>query len=226
MGNAQSTPRPPKITAQDKAILQLKLQRDKLHKATIKISLVINREKEIAKECIKKDQKSKALLALKKKKYQENLLDTISKQADTLEQLIGSIEFKLIEKDVLYGLEEGNKVLKQLNSEMSIDKVEKILDDSEAGIRYQEEISTMLGESMSQGLEDEVDEELAQMEREELIRSGKLKVDEEPSKIPASKINELPEVPTDKLESPTKEDEEEEEEEQERQRNKPVLLPA
>ncbi|GMF57923.1 unnamed protein product [[Candida] boidinii] len=113
---------------------------------------------------------------------------------------------------------------------MSIDKVEKILDDSEAGIRYQEEISTMLGESMSQGLEDEVDEELAQMEREELIRSGKLKVDEVPAKIPASKIDELPEVPTNKLESPSKEEEEQEEEkgkeEPERQRNKPVLLPA
>ncbi|ODV84177.1 hypothetical protein CANARDRAFT_182405, partial [[Candida] arabinofermentans NRRL YB-2248] len=185
MGNTQSTAaaKPPKITEQDKAILQLKLQRDKLHKSTIKIESIINREKEIAKKCIINNDKRKAMLALKKKKYQLNLLETIEKQSNILEELINTIEFKLIEKDVLYGLEQGNHVLKQLNNEMSIDKVEKIMDDSEEGIRYQEELSERLGELMPKSLEDEVDLEFEEMEREELQRQKNV-IDQVPIVLP------------------------------------------
>lgn len=136
----------PKITSQDKAILQLKIQRDKLRKTSIKVQTVIKRENEIARQCVRKGDKRRALLALKKRKYQENLLDTVGKQSDSLETLINTIEFKLIEKDVVYGLQEGNKVLKQLNTELSVDKVDKIMDETAEGVSYQEELSERLGE--------------------------------------------------------------------------------
>ncbi|GME81710.1 unnamed protein product [Ambrosiozyma monospora] len=203
MGNTPSTgKKPPKVTAQDKAILQLKLQRDKLHKATIRIQTVINRETEIAKQSLKQDNKHRALLALRKKKYQQNLLTTVEKQSDTLESLINTIEFKLIEKDVLYGLQQGNTVLKQLNNEMSLEKVEKIMDDSEEGVRYQEELSERLGDLMSNSLEDEVELELQALEAEAL---GKKLKDEVPS-VPNVPV--LPDVPKEEV----KENKEEEEE--------------
>lgn len=75
----------PKITSQDKAILQLKIQRDKLRKTSIKVQTVIKRENEIARQCVRKGDKRRALLALKKRKYQENLLDTVGKQSDSLD---------------------------------------------------------------------------------------------------------------------------------------------
>ncbi|KAF6006669.1 hypothetical protein HII13_004948 [Brettanomyces bruxellensis] len=194
MGNNVSSGRKaPKITSQDKAILQLKIQRDKLRKTSIKVQTVIKRENEIARQCVRKGDKRRALLALKKRKYQENLLDTVGKQSDSLETLINTIEFKLIEKDVVYGLQEGNKVLKQLNTELSVDKVDKIMDETAEGVSYQEELSERLGELMPRALDAEVDEELERMEREEAEKT------EERSKNEAAKLGELPAAPSGEL---------------------------
>lgn len=181
MGNTASNG--PKVTVQDRAVLELKLQRDKLRRASLKIQVVIRREEEIARLSVRQGNRPRALLALKKKKYQENLLDTIEKQSDTLENLISTIEFKLIEKDVVYGLQQGNKVLKQLNQELSLEKVDKIMDDSEEGVRYQEELSERLGEMMPRALDDEVDAELDALETAMA----------EPESEPAVPV--LPEVP-------------------------------
>lgn len=51
---------------------------------------------------------------------------------------VQSIEFSLVEKDVLFGLKQGNDVLKQLNKEMDLATVEKLMDDTREGIAYQE----------------------------------------------------------------------------------------
>ncbi|QPG77269.1 hypothetical protein FOA43_004677 [Brettanomyces nanus] len=184
MGNVPSSP---KVTAQDKAILQLKLQRDKLHKASTKIQVIARKENQIARQSIRDGNRRRALLALKKRKYQKNLLDTIEKQSDTLETLISTIEFKLIEKDVVYGLQQGNNVLKEINSELSIEKVDKIMGDSEEGIMYQEELSRRLGQVMPRALDEEVDQELDAMEREENLK--------EEARAPGSLVPQLPEVP-------------------------------
>lgn len=163
MGNSSSAPR---ITTQDKAILQLKLQRDKLNQTQTKMQAVISAEVEVAKKCLLQGNKERAKLSLRKKKNQESMIAKIYSQIESLEQLISSIEFKLIEKNVVYGLEQGNSILKQLNQELNMNRIEKLMDDTEEGIRYQEEVSEMLGSSMSRLDEDEVDEELKAMERE------------------------------------------------------------
>ncbi|ANZ77295.1 BA75_04931T0 [Komagataella pastoris] len=162
MGNSGSKG----LSEQDKAILQLKMQRDNLHKAQTRINLVIEKENQVARQLLRNGQKERAKLALRKKRYQESLIKQVFGQMDTLEQLISTIEFKLIEKDVLYGLQEGNKVLGQLNNEMSLDKVDKILDESDEAIRYQEEITDLLGTRMNQADETAVEEELEALERE------------------------------------------------------------
>lgn len=38
----------------------------------------------------------------------------------------------------MFGLEQGSKVLKQINKEMSLERVEKIMEDSADGIAYQQ----------------------------------------------------------------------------------------
>ncbi|ODQ76943.1 hypothetical protein BABINDRAFT_163945, partial [Babjeviella inositovora NRRL Y-12698] len=170
MGNTSSTPQPPKITAQDKAVLQLKIQRDRLIQYQQKLSLVTGRELQIAQELLRANNKSRALLALKKKKYQQSMLDKSYNQLATLEELIGNIEFKLVEKDFFAGLQTGSELLKQLNREVSLEKVEKIMDDTAEGIAYQEEVSEMLGSAINEQEAAEVEEELERMEREELAK--------------------------------------------------------
>ncbi|KAH0388205.1 hypothetical protein KCU92_g1064, partial [Aureobasidium melanogenum] len=92
MGNSSSTP---KISAQDRAILDMKNQRDKLHQYQKRITVITNREKEIAKECLRNGDKRRALLALRKKKYQESLLAKTDQQLAQLETLTSDVEFAL-----------------------------------------------------------------------------------------------------------------------------------
>ncbi|PHZ09110.1 uncharacterized protein RHIMIDRAFT_263930 [Rhizopus microsporus ATCC 52813] len=77
-----------KITSQDKAILDLKVQRDKLKKYQKNLNVVIEKEIAAAKLALSQGNKKKALLALKKKKYQEQLLEKTDQQLLNLEELV------------------------------------------------------------------------------------------------------------------------------------------
>lgn len=178
MGN---TPSSHKISAQDRsvpkdwslqistdkrrrAILDMKNQRDKLHQYQQRITLVTDRETAVAKECLMRGDRAKALLALRRKKFQETLLAKTDAQLETLEQLTSNVEFALVQKDVIYGLQQGTSVLKQIHAEMGgIEKVEKLMEDNEDARAYQKEISEMLGGQMSNQDEDEVEDELEAM---------------------------------------------------------------
>jgi charged multivesicular body protein 6 len=162
-----STPRAPKISAQDRAILDMKNQRDKLRQYQKRITVVTAREKEIAKECLAKGDKDKALLALRRKKYQESLLAKTDSQLEQLEKLTSSVEFALVQKNVVFGLQQGTSVLKQIHAEMGgLEAVEKMMGESEEARAYQQEISEALAGQMSNADEDEVEDELDAMERE------------------------------------------------------------
>lgn len=196
----------PKITAQDKAIYQLKRQRDNLKQYQRKLNVVIDRQTALAKQALKDGKPDKAKLYLRLKKHQQTVVNSTYDQLGNLENLIGTIEFKLIEKDVLYGLSQGNEVLKKLNSEMSVEKIDKVLDDLEDERLKVDEVSDMLGSGLSNLEETEVDEELERLEQEVL---GK-KVAEQPAK-PEQAVPKLPDAPTSKLDDvPVAQEEQEE----------------
>ncbi|KAI9039497.1 ESCRT-III subunit protein VPS20 [Aspergillus affinis] len=164
MGNSTSSQ---KISAQDRAILDLKNQRDKLHQYQRRITVLTDRETAIAKECLARDDRKRALLALRRKKYQESLLAKTDGQLEQLEQLTSQVEFSLVQKDVLFGLRQGTQVLQTINKEMGgIEGVEKLMGETEDARAYQEEISQMLAGHLSHQDEDEVEDELAVLQRE------------------------------------------------------------
>ncbi|KAI6250381.1 Charged multivesicular body protein 6 [Erysiphe necator] len=164
MGNSSSSR---KISAQDKAILDMKNQRDKLHQYQRRITVLTDREKSIAKEMLTKGEKAKALLALRRKKYQESLLAKTDAQLEQLESLTKSVEFALVQKDVIYGLQQGTKVLQAIHAEMGgLEHVDKLMGETADAIAYQKEISNMLGDQMTNQDEDEVEDELDALEAE------------------------------------------------------------
>ncbi|KAL4987565.1 Snf7-domain-containing protein [Aspergillus falconensis] len=164
MGNTSSSH---KISPQDKAILDMKNQRDKLQKYQKRITALTDRETAIAKECLARNDRKRALLALRRKKYQESLLAKTDAQLAQLEQLTGQVEFALVQKDVLYGLQQGTKVLQMINEEIGgIEGVEKLMGETEEARAYQEEISQMLAGNLSNQDEDEVEDELEALHRE------------------------------------------------------------
>ncbi|KAG9235467.1 Snf7 family [Amylocarpus encephaloides] len=164
MGNSSSTH---KISAQDKAILDMKNQRDKLHQYQRRVTVLTDRETAIAKEMLAKGDKKKALLALRRKKYQESLLAKTDTQLEQLEKLTSSVEFALVQKDVVFGLQQGTSVLKEIHKEMGgLDHVEKLMGDTAEAVIYQQEVSDMLGGRISNQDEDEVEDELEALEAE------------------------------------------------------------
>jgi len=211
-------PSQPKITAQDKAIFQLKRQRDNLKQYQRKLNTVIDRQTALAKQALKDGKPDKAKVFLRLKKHQQSVISTTYDQLGNLENLIGTIEFKLIEKDVLYGLTQGNEVLKKLNSEMSVEKIDKVLDDLEDERLKVDEVSDMLGSGLSNQDENEVEEELERLEEE--VLGKKVKTEPQPDvKVPDVK---LPDAPTSEFKDSVREDQEEEEEQEDKVLQEPL----
>lgn len=151
---------PSRVTEQDKAVLQLKQQRDKLKQYQKRITLQLEKERHLAKELLKDGKKEKALLLLKKKRYQDQLLDKTENQISNLEQMVQDIEFMQIEMKVIEGLKVGNDCLKRMHEIMSIEDVERILDETQEAIEYQKQIDEMLAGSLTQEDEEDILAEL------------------------------------------------------------------
>lgn len=135
----------------------------------------------------------RAKLILRKKKYQENLLGTTDKELEALEKLTNDLEFAQVQQQVLDGLQVGNEALKKIHEVLTIDEVERIMDETREGVEKQQEIDAIIATgALSQEDEDSVAAEL-----EELVASTLPAIDED--------IDEkLPEVPTEEPEGEKK----------------------
>jgi charged multivesicular body protein 6 len=162
-----------------------------------------------------KGDKKRALLALRRKKYQESLLAKTDAQLEQLEKLTSSVEFALIQKDVVFGLQQGTKVLAEIHREMGgIEHVEKLMGETADAIAYQrvrcarllhraakrpgkptdkkydvQEVSELLGGKISVQDEEEVEDELAALEAEAKgTNLPNAPVTEPPPKVPTQDV--------------------------------------
>ncbi|KAK6479707.1 charged multivesicular body protein 6-like isoform X1 [Huso huso] len=160
MGNIFGRKRLTRVTEQDRAVLQLKQQRDKLKQYQKRINLHLEKERLLARQLLRDGKKPKALLLLKKKRYQEQLLDKTENQISNLERMVQDIEFAQIEMKVIEGLKIGNDCLKKMHEVMSIEDVERIMEETQDGIDYQRQIDEVLAGSLTREDEDAVLAEL------------------------------------------------------------------
>jgi charged multivesicular body protein 6 len=152
-----------RITQQDKAVLQLKQQRDKLKLYQRRIELSLESDRELAKKLLNKGQKERAKLLLRKKRYQESILQKTDNQLENMEKLTHDIEFAQVELQVINGLKQGNEALKKVNESLNIEDIEKILDETREGVEKQEEINALLMGGLTEEDETAVEDELAEM---------------------------------------------------------------
>jgi len=195
MGSNQSTP---KITPQDRAILDLKLQRDKLKQYQKKIQGILDREHQIAKAHLAAGDKDRAVIALRRRKYQQSLLIKTDGQLENLEQLVSTIEFSLIEVSILHGLKQGNEVLKEIHREMSIESVEKLMEETQEAREYQREIGDLLANRLTLEEEDAVQAELLEMQAATLEQVEPVlhdKLPSVPTEQPSVAETEEPKIP-------------------------------
>jgi charged multivesicular body protein 6 len=98
---------------------------------------VIERENEMARSLLKQGKKKQAVLALKKKKYQEQLLSKADAELENVQKLTDAIEFAQVQTKVFEGLKQGNATLKALHANMKLEDIENLMLDTEEAIAYQ-----------------------------------------------------------------------------------------
>ncbi|KAH8348780.1 hypothetical protein KR084_011000 [Drosophila pseudotakahashii] len=194
-GKSSKKTAPSRITDQDKAVLQLKQQRDRLKQYQKRIESQLENDRLLARKCLQQGRKDRAKLLLRKKKYQESLLSNADKQLENLEKLAADLEFAQVEMKVLDGLKAGNAALKKVHEMLDIDEVERIMDETREGIEKQQEIDSILTDVLTTQDEEDVLAELDALEAEEEQQKAVL----------------LPEVPTEDLPTPAESESVEEE---------------
>lgn len=171
----------------------------------------MDKDKELAKKLISENKKDRALLLLKRKKRMEKSILDMDSKLEVLEKMVSDIEFSQIEVRLLDGLKAGNEALKTLNSLMSVEDIESILEETREAAQKQKEITQLLssGKEWTEEDEDELQNELNAL-------------------IAVEEVVELPSVPT---EEPVVEQEEataveEEAKEKKTRRRKQEAIPA
>lgn len=180
-----------RVTEHDKALLQLKTTRDKIHQYQKRSEATVEKDRQLAKKLIRDGKKERALLLLRKKKFIEEQLKKTDGTLDNIEKMIQDIEFSQIEMQVVDSLKIGNESLKQINAMLSIEDVEHILDETQEAVEKQREIDALL----SGGLLTEEDETAAEEELDAIIADAiQKRLPEAPTDVENPEVV-LPDVP-------------------------------
>jgi len=151
------------LSETDRAKLELKRQRDRLKKCRIKCETMIAKELHAAKDLMKMKKKKQAIILLKKKKLKEKMLSDTENKLLTIETLLSQIDEAELTAETMIAMKQGTEALKALNEEMSLEDVERIMDETQEAIEYQQEVDELLSGKLGSDDEDAVELEFLRM---------------------------------------------------------------
>jgi charged multivesicular body protein 6 len=194
---------PGEITNIDRSILNLKTQRRKLNDQRSRLEILNEKERGIVKELLEKKLRNRALLTLKKVKMQEGQMDQIDTYLLRVEELLVNIETSKETKMLFDTLRLGADALKSAQSQLSLEEVGQLAEDTADAKEYEQRLNQLMGESWTGELDDEVLQELERIEEavfgEELPDVPNTHPLGNEEKSPAEAAS-LPDVPTHEIE--------------------------
>ena len=175
----------------DRAVLDLKVSRDRLTRYKKKLFLDSDKLLAKARSLKQNNETSSALGLLKLRKMKQKEVDNIDTQLITIQTMVSNIQTKEQETEVLTALRSGKNALEKLHNENTIEDVLQLMDGVEEQNELEREINDVLvntGETLTGIEEDELELEL------QALMEGTGSV----ANAVEAKI-ELPVVPTEKL---------------------------
>lgn len=173
-----------RVNEEDKAIAQIKITRDQVKNYLKKLENTIAQLKSATKECVKNKQKDKALLVLRKQKFLEKNLETGRGELLNLEGQIASIENAQIQKNVYEALKQGNEFLKNINKQLTVEDVNKLMEETAEAIEYQQEVGRALAQ---QGIQEDDTDLLQQLDELDAVEALDIDLPSVPQQEPVKK---------------------------------------
>jgi len=163
-----------KLNQQEQAIFDCKKTRDKIkdYIRSLERNEKIRREK--AKDALKEKNKDRAKLYLKQSKLYREQINTATGQLNVIEEQITHIETAQNQKEIFRVLEQGNKVLKSLTEEVSVEKWEKVTDEFTDIKQQQEEVASFF---KNHGIDENQFEEEVENEIQKLMKIESEEID-------------------------------------------------
>ena len=102
-----------------------------------KSALIIENDTKTIKRLLKENKKEKAMLVLKRRKYQETLLEKNQALLDNIQEMVDNIQFAEMQAKVFQSLKTGANSLKQIHQQIDLGELEEIMNDTAEGIEKQ-----------------------------------------------------------------------------------------
>lgn len=154
-----------KLNVEEKTVLQLQICRDNIKAYIKRLTINEDKRKQKAKEELKRKDRDKAKIYLSQAKLYREQATVATGQLTMIQEQVDRIHSAMEQREVIKVLEQGNKVLKDLNEEVNIEKWERIADDMNELKQQQDEIANFLKNHNidEQQYEDEINKELEKM---------------------------------------------------------------
>lgn len=129
----------------DRALLDVKVQRDQLNGHLRRLRGELVRDEDAARSFIRSGKKQQAMLALRKKKHDQQLVGECEQHHSRLNELIDQIELARMQRDTVEALAVGVATLKRVQREIGgTNRIQQILEEQGEAIEAQQELSAAL----------------------------------------------------------------------------------
>ena len=149
-----------KINQEERALLDCKLCRDKIKKYIKSLEQKASLKKEKAKEALKNKNRDKAKLYMRQSKMYQEQIKASEGKLEMIETQISQIETAQNQLDVFNVLKQGNNILKKLQEEVNVEKIQEIADDLYELKEQNDEITQFFKEKGIEENDKEIDNEL------------------------------------------------------------------